>query len=217
MGKTFSAEALTAFARRIAHAAGMSADDAATLADSLVAADLIGVSTHGITRLAIYVKRMRMGLINPKAVPRVERGGAAVAVIDGANAAGQVCGCFAVKHVVDAARRMGIAAATVKHSQHFGTASYYGERIARNGMIGIVFTNSEPAMPPWGGRHAFLGTNPISLVAPTGKEFVLRIDMATSVVARGRVIAASKKGEPIPDGWAIEPLAKPHEGRCLGS
>jgi len=159
--------------------------------------------------LAIYIKRMRAGLIDPKGTPRVERDTPSVVVIDGCNALGQVCGLFAAEKVIEKARSSGVAAATVKRSQHFGAASYYGERIAKEGMIGIVFTNAEPAMPPWGGKEAFFGTNPISLVAPTGKGFPVRIDLATSVAARGRIIAAEKKGEAIPEGWAIDAEGNP--------
>jgi LDH2 family malate/lactate/ureidoglycolate dehydrogenase len=107
------------------------------------------------------------------------------------------------------AREMGIASATVRRSQHFGALSYYCNRAANQGMILLATTNCEPAMSPEGGCEAFFGTNPIAMSFPTGKGFHVKVDLATSLVARGNIIAAQKRGESIPAGWALDPDGNP--------
>ncbi len=107
------------------------------------------------------------------------------------------------------ARRNGIAAATIRNSQHFGALSYFCNLAADDGMILLAMTSGEPSMSPAGSFEPFFGTNPISASFPTGKGFHVKIDMATSIVARGNIIAAAKKDEPIPEGWALDPQGNP--------
>jgi len=195
----------------VAEKAGMPPADARILADSLIHANLIGVDTHGVTRLAIYVKRIKAGLINPRAEPDIRKTSPSVAVVDGRNGVGQVIGTKAMETAVEMARETGAGLVTARASQHFGTCSFYCMKAVANDMIGIAFTNAEPAMVPWGSRKAYFGTNPIALAAPTGGDFPVIIDLATSVTARGKIIAAAKKREKIPLGWAIDPDGNPTE------
>jgi LDH2 family malate/lactate/ureidoglycolate dehydrogenase len=111
--------------------------------------------------------------------------------------------------LIPMARECGIASATIRNSQHFGALSYYCNRAADEGMILIATTTGEPAMSPEGGAEAFFGTNPIATSFPTGRGFPIKIDLATSLVARGNIIAAQKKGERIPEGWALDPDGNP--------
>ncbi len=76
-------------------------------------------------------------------------------------------------------------------------------------MVLLAMTNCEPAMSPEGGYEAFFGTNPIAASFPTGKGFPVKIDLSTSIVARGNIIAAQKKNAPIPEGWALDPDGNP--------
>ena len=99
---------------------------------------------------------------------------------------------------------MGVAVATVRNSQHFGAAGYYTNLAAERGMILLAMSSVEPSMSPTGGADAFFGTNPIAAGFPTGKGWPVKVDLATSVVARGNIIAAQKRGEPIPEGWATD-------------
>jgi LDH2 family malate/lactate/ureidoglycolate dehydrogenase len=196
-------------AREIATAAGMTPADAAILAESLVDADLHGISTHGISRLNIYVRRIQRGLIDPRAELRIEHRLPAVLVVDACNGVGQPQAVKTLERLMPLARQYGVASATIRHSQHFGALSHYCNRAAAQDLILLAMTNCEPAMSPAGACEAFFGTNPIAVSFPTGKEFPLRIDMATSLVARGNIIAAQKAGRAIPEGWALDAEGRP--------
>lgn len=205
----FPKEQLLNLTAQLAEAAGMSAADARIFADALVDADLHGVSTHGLSRLNIYLKRIELGLIDPRAELRVERKRGGVLALDAANGVGQVQAVKAVDMLMPLAREHGVAAATIRNSQHFGAVSYYCNRAAAQGFIMVATTNCEPAMSPTGGWDAFFGTNPIAASFPTGKGFPVKIDLSTSAIARGNIIAAAKKNEPIPLGWALDPNGNP--------
>src|SRR5205807_7870373 len=120
------------------------------------------------------------------------------------NGLGQVQAVKVLDRLIPMARDCGVASATVRNSQHFGALSYYCNRAADQNMILLATTNCEPAMSPEGGCEAFFGTNPIAASFPTGKGFPVKIDLATSIVARGNIIAAQKKGQAIPQGWALD-------------
>ncbi|HZL27017.1 MAG TPA: Ldh family oxidoreductase [Acidobacteriaceae bacterium] len=207
--KRFRPEDVRNFAARLATAAGVPTGDAEILARSLVDADLHGVSTHGVSRLNIYLQRIKKGLIDPKAELVVERGFGSVLTLDACNGLGQVQAVKALDLLMPRAKANGVAVATIRHSQHFGALSYYCNLAADEGMVLLAMTNCEPAMSPEGGYEAFFGTNPIAASFPTGKGFHVKIDLATSVVARGNVIAASKKKEAIPQGWALDRQGRP--------
>jgi LDH2 family malate/lactate/ureidoglycolate dehydrogenase len=183
--------------------------DAEVLADSLVAADLSGTSTHGLSRLAIYVKRIKLGLIDPKPSFTLERQRGATIAVDAGNGLGQVQAFKTLERLIPMAKENGTAVATVRNSQHFGAVSYYCNLAADADLILLAMTNCEPAMSPAGGCQPYFGTNPIAASFPTGKGFHVKVDLATSLVARGNIIAAQKRGEPIPEGWALDPDGNP--------
>jgi LDH2 family malate/lactate/ureidoglycolate dehydrogenase len=205
----FSRTQLEALAGRLAEASGLASDDARLFAHALVDADLHGVSTHGLSRLGIYLKRIQLGLIDPKAELRVERRRAATLVLDAGNGVGHVQAAKALEMLIPVAEQSGVACATIRNSQHFGALSYYSNRAAARGCILLATTNSEPAMSPAGGHDAFFGTNPIAASFPTGKGFNIKIDLSTSAIARGKIIAAAKKNALIPLGWALDPNGEP--------
>jgi len=188
----------------IAQAVGVSDRDAIILADALVDADLQGTSTHGITRLNIYVQRIKKGLIDPRAEIAVDSRRPAVLVVDANNGLGQVQAVKTMDRLVPLAREYGVASATIRRSQHFGALSYYSNRAAAHDAVLLAMTTCEPAMSPTGGRDAFFGTNPIAVSFPTGIGYPIRIDLATSIAARGNIVAADKAGRPIPEGWALD-------------
>jgi (2R)-3-sulfolactate dehydrogenase (NADP+) len=109
----------------------------------------------------------------------------------------------------DTARDLGIAAVAVGRSHHFGVAGHPVERLARDGLIGLAFANAPAAMAPWGGKRALMGTNPIAFAAPREDGDPLVVDLSLSRVARGKVMIAQKKGEPIPEGWALDATGAP--------
>ena len=193
----------------IAVASGVRKPDAAIFATALVDADLHGISTHGVSRVNIYIRRIQKGLIDPKAKLVIDRAPArkrgATLTVDANNGLGQVQALKTLEKLTPLARRHGVAAATIRNSQHFGALSYYCNKAAEQDMILFATTNCEPAMSPEGACQAFFGTNPIAASFPTGKGFPVKIDLATSVVARGNIVAAQKRGQPIPTGWALTP------------
>ncbi|HEY2588374.1 MAG TPA: Ldh family oxidoreductase [Tepidisphaeraceae bacterium] len=202
-------ELLKRWVAQLAGAAGVPTDDAAIVADSLVEADVHGTSTHGVSRLAIYLKRIQRGLIDPRAALTIERRRGATLAIDAGNGLGQVQAVKTLDLLIPMAREMGVATATIRRSQHFGALAYYCNRAADAGMILLATSNCEPSMSPEGSREAFFGTNPIAMSFPTGKGFHVKVDLATSLVARGNIIAAQKRGESIPEGWALDAEGRP--------
>lgn len=177
---------------------------ASVLAESLVDANLKGIDTHGISRLPIYLKRVDEGLIDPGAEMEFEQRFPATGILDANNGFGQVAGRTGMEHAVALAHTEGLGAVGIRNSQHFGAAGYYCENAVNEGCIGLTLTNSEPAMPPSGGYEAFFGTNPIALGVPTGTGPPILIDLSTSIVARGQIIAAAQRGKSIPEGWAVD-------------
>lgn len=190
-------------------AASVPEADAAILADSLLDADLHGLATHGVSRLNVYLRRIERGLVDPAAQLRVEQRRPSALAVDAANGLGQVQAVKTLDRLKPLARQYGMAAATICRSQHFGSLSYYCNRAAQDDMLLWAMTNAEPAMSPAGGCQPFFGTNPLAVSFPTGKGFPLRIDLSTSIVARGRIIAAQKSGQPIPADWALDPDGNP--------
>jgi LDH2 family malate/lactate/ureidoglycolate dehydrogenase len=183
---------------------GLPKREAEIVSGCLLKAELRGVDSHGVSRIPIYVKRLKLGLIKPKARKKIIKKYGSIVVIDGDHGMGHVIGTEAMKECIRTARTKGIAFAGVINSTHFGIASYYTILAAEQDMIGFSSSNSSPRMAPWGSSKALLGTNPISIAIPTGIGFPLVLDMATSTVALGKIMTAAKQGEKIPIGWAID-------------
>jgi LDH2 family malate/lactate/ureidoglycolate dehydrogenase len=208
-GARFDPAALEGYAAAIAMAAAVPGGDARLFAGALVDADLHGVSTHGLSRLNIYIRRIREGLIDPAAVAAIDETRPGALRVDAGNGLGQVAAMRTLEAMVPRARACGVCAATVRGSQHFGAAFHYCNAAARKDMILLAMTSCEPSMSPEGGCEAFFGTNPIAASFPTDLGFTVKIDFATSVVARGNIIAAQKQGRSIPEGWALDPGGEP--------
>ncbi len=205
-----SAHLLTGFARDILTAAGLSGTDAATVSDCLVYADLRGVESHGVSRLPIYARRIADGNVNARPRPRVERGERrALRVIDGDNGPGAVVGRFAMEQAIAAAEDFGVGFALVRSSNHFGMGAWYAGMAAERNCLGICASNAPPTMAVWGAREVALGTNPIAIAAPAGRYGQINLDMSTSAVAKGKVLVYARKGEAIPEGWAIDIEGRP--------
>jgi LDH2 family malate/lactate/ureidoglycolate dehydrogenase len=189
--------------------AGVPPADALTVADSLVEADLRGVSSHGTTRVGIYLERLQAGLINPRPTVSVVRETPTTVLLDGDNGLGAVVGVWAMDEAIRRATAYGTAWVSVRNSNHFGAAAYYVQRAIAARCIGLALTNAPATMALWGGRTPFLGTNPFAMGVPAGQERPIVVDMATSVAARGKIILAAKKGEAIPPGLAVDVEGRP--------
>jgi LDH2 family malate/lactate/ureidoglycolate dehydrogenase len=141
--------------------------------------------------------------------PEVVSDAGAIAVIDGHDGVGQVLAQRAMEEAIARAKRHGLGAVAVRNSNHFGTAMYWTRIAAAEGSIGFLSTNASPSMAPWGGRSKLLGNNPWSIAAPAGKRAPMILDLANSAVARGKVYLARQRGEPIPEGWALDAQGRP--------
>ncbi|WP_422484962.1 Ldh family oxidoreductase [Gudongella sp. DL1XJH-153] len=202
-------QVLKLYCKKLFINAGVPEDDAEIASDNLVDANLHGVDSHGVSRMGIYLKRIREGVDKPVCNLDIENELPATASINANASIGSPVGYRAMKMAIEKARETGIAFVTVKGSNHIGTAAYYSRLAIENDMIGFSATNGAARMAPWGGKEALLGTNPFAVGIPAGKERPIVADMATSLVARGKIILAAKNDQEIPLGWAIDKNGKP--------
>lgn len=208
-GSVFQHRQLQAFVEQLFDANGLVAEDARTAAAALVKANLRGVDSHGVARVPMYCERLRRGVAKARPVVRVEKTAPAAALVDGDNGLGLVVGKRAMEEAITMAEASGIGLVGVKRSGHYGMAALYILQAVEAGCIAFAFTNASRAIPVWGGRSPFLGTSPFAAGAPAnqGPPFVL--DMACSVVARGKLKYAAQRGEPIPEGLALDKHGRP--------
>ena len=209
MSARFPPERLLGFARDCAARLGLGEDDAALLADTLVQAELWGHPSHGLLRLFWYGARIQSGAIDVGA--RLERtaDAGALATIDGGDGLGQRVAAAAIDLAIEKAKAQGVGCVSARRSGHFGTAMYFTRRAAEAGCVGLLTTNSSPAMPAFGGVEKRVGANPWSIAAPAGRYPPLMLDISNTAVARGKLYAAEARGEAIPEGWAIGPDGAP--------
>lgn len=188
---------------------GIAAADAALVADSLVEANLRGVDSHGVSRIPIYIDRIRRGTTNRAPDVRVvsEHGGALL--IDGDNGLGQVVTQRAVELAFDRLPTHRVVSVGIRNSNHYGSGAYFARRAAERGAAVFLYGNAPSTMVAWGGRDRFLGTNPYTFAVPAGDRAPIVLDMATSVVARGKIILNSQLGQGIPEGWAVDAAGRP--------
>lgn len=210
MEKTyFKADSLRSFCEEVFISCNMIPKDAYIVADSLVQSNLRGVDSHGVTRVGIYVKRLKMGLVNPRPNVEVVRESAATLLVDGDNGMGQVVGVRALELGLERAKQSGGVSIGVRRSNHYGAGAYYVQRAISRDMVAFAYSNAPPTMAPWGGVDPYVGTNPYTYGVPAGKYEPIILDMATSIVARGKIILAAGRDEPIPEGWAIDQQGRP--------
>ncbi len=183
---------------------GMTQEDAGNVADNLIDADMRGVTTHGLTRIPLYVEKIELGICDPKVRPEIIRDFGGTAVIDAKNCMGQVSGTMAMELAIEKAEKFGIGFVGVRNGCHYGTAGYYAMMAEKKGMIGLSTTNSGVFVAPYGGVEKRLGTNPVAVALPAKKHLPVLLDMATSRVARGKLLVSMKKGEDVPPDWALD-------------
>jgi LDH2 family malate/lactate/ureidoglycolate dehydrogenase len=201
----FPADSLQSIGRDLLMALGAPEGHARVVADSLVAANLRGVDSHGIQMLTTYIQQLRAGGINVPAIGHVEREDGVCLRYHGENGLGQVVSDRCTDHAIRIARALGVAVVVANHSNHFGAGAWWGEKLAREGFIGIVMSNACPAVAPWQGRTPILGTNPLCVAVPgAGGRGRWLLDMATTTVALGKLVHASNLNQStIPRDWGF--------------
>ena len=207
--ETISVDELTDLVTQAFIASKTSDDNAARVARALVGAEIDGQKGHGLSRVASYTLQSATGKIDGFATPTLQVKRPGTAMVDAANGFAYPAVDLAVSHLTKTADDAGIAAAAIVQSNHAGAVGQHVERLADAGLIALFFANTPKAIAPWGGAHALFGTNPIAFAAPRRDGPPIVIDMALSEVARGKILTAAQKGEPIPEGWAVDADGQP--------
>ena len=202
-----TANELNELACRILTAAGAAAEDAKLVADGLVGSNLVGHDSHGVIRLPGCIRAIKAGRLNVHAAPSIVRESPDNAVIDADWGFGQVAATMAMDLAIAKAKTQSVACTSVFNCNDVGRLGTYSARAAEQDCIGIMTVNDGGANPnvvPWGGRTPLFSTNPISAAVPMSPEPDVCVDMATSVVAGGKVIVARKRGDKLPPGCIID-------------
>lgn len=184
--------------------AGIAERPAADTAEILTLADMMGIGTHGLQRVADYLGRIRAGGIDPKASPCVTSLAPALRLVDGRHGLGPAIARRALDETLAAAREQGLGATFVRNGSHLGALAPYLWIAAESGFACVISTNAAPMIAPAGGRAARLGNNPLGIAIPNPGGLPAILDMALSVAARSRVRAAQKAGTQIPADWATD-------------
>ncbi|MFM8592292.1 MAG: Ldh family oxidoreductase [Sphingomonadales bacterium] len=178
-------------------------------ADALVAADLRGIDSHGVARLSGYIRLWEAGRINANPTIRVLHQTPSTAVLDGDSGLGLVVAQEAMQIAIEKAKQVGTGWVSVQNSNHFGIAGYHAMMALQHDMIGMAMTNASPLVAPTFSSDKMLGTNPIAVAAPAGKQPPFVADLATTTAANGKLEILQRKGQGTPTGWVQDKEGAP--------
>ncbi|MFQ5997350.1 MAG: Ldh family oxidoreductase [Dehalococcoidales bacterium] len=205
------------FTREVFTRAGLPPKDAEAEAGALLWANLRGVDSHGVLRIPWYVENIDTGVMNPRPNIQIIKETPTTFFVEADRAMGPVATIFMVDLVVPKAKKAGVCWALIRNLTHQGALGYYSQMMAERDMAGIVFVCDYANMAPHGARAAGVSNNPIAISVPAKRHRPLNLDMATSVVAGGKIWLAIDKGIPIPEGWALDQEGNPTtDPRSLG-
>ncbi|HEY5832160.1 MAG: Ldh family oxidoreductase [Hyphomicrobiaceae bacterium] len=190
-------------------ASNTSGANARSVACALTQAEIDGQKGHGLSRVPSYSAQAKAGKVDGHATPQVRQTRPGSLMIDVGNGFAFPAVDLAVERLPPAAQGCGIAACGFVRSHHFGVVGRHVERLAEAGLIALAFANTPKAMAPWGGRQPVFGTSPLAFAAPQRSGPPIVVDLALSQVARGKILTAAQKGEPIPAGWAVDEQGQP--------
>ncbi len=196
----FNADQLRVLGANVFEELGAPADEAELVSSLLVEANLTGFDSHGMIRLPIYSRGIKMGAVKPGSPITILSETPSTAVVDGGWNFGQVVARYAMNLCIEKAKKSVVGLVTVHHSQHVGRLNAYAEMALDHDMIGIMSVNSKSNVAPYGGKTKQLGTNPLCFAVPAGEEPAMVLDMATSVWARGKIMVYLARGEELPEG-----------------
>jgi uncharacterized oxidoreductase len=204
-----SADQLRTLSASIFTGLGVPKEDAELVATYLVDANLTGFDSHGVIRIPIYTRGIKMGAVKPGAEIKIVSETLSTAVIDGGWNLGQVVAKYAMNVCIEKARKNVVGLVTVRNSHHIGRLNTYAEMAMAQDMIGIASVNSASYVAPFGGKSKQLGTNPLCFAIPSGEEPPMILDMATSVWARGKIMVHMARGEELPENIFMDPDGNP--------
>lgn len=198
-------ELLENFVEDVFKSIGVPLSDAEVCKDVLIEADLKGLDTHGVNRLKpVYYDRILARKQKPVTELETIRESPTTAVIDANNGMGMVAARKSMELAIEKARQYGMGMVAVRNSTHYGIAGYYAEMASIEGLLGITGTNARPAIAPTFGVEPMLGTNPLTFSFPSDEPFPFTLDCATSIIQRGRIEVAARRGKPLPPGQVID-------------
>lgn len=197
----YAYERLLDFSKNIFLKIGFSKDDAETAAVALLSADLRAIDSHGVARLSGYVRLCEAGRVDMGTKPAIIHETPSTAVVDGNGGLGLVIAPFAMDVAIQKAKKVGSGWVSVQNSSHFGIAGVHAMMALQHDMIGIAMTNASPLVAPTFSSDKLLGTNPISVAIPAGKETPFVADFATTTAANGKLEILQRKNMPAPNGW----------------
>ena len=183
-------------------------DDAELVVDSMLEADINGVSTHGIRMLHAYVDKLKNGQF-AIGNPQVIKDSPSFTVMDSNNIIGAISAAKASQICIEKAKEYGMHTVFAKNCNTFGPAFYYAEMMSKAGMIGFVCSNTPAAMPAFNGLEPMLGTNPLAFSCPSKTKGTITLDMATSIVAKSHFSTALANHEKLKEGWALDQNGNP--------
>jgi len=221
MPKIFTYQQLFSFSKNIFLKIGCSESDAQIAAQSLLAADIKGVDSHGVARLSGYVRLWEAKRVNAKPEIKIIHGTPSTATVNGDAGLGLVVAPFAMNIAIEKAKQCGTGWVSVKNSNHFGIAGAHAMMALQNDMIGIAMTNASALVAPTFSTEKMLGTNPIAVAIPAGEEPPFVADFATTTAANGKLEILQRKNAEMPTGWAQtkegEPSTDPHALKSGGA
>jgi len=205
----FRAEDVQTFVTSAFQHLGLPSEDARLVARCLVHADLWAQSGHGVQRVPMYAGRLRAGVVKPKPDVQIQQTAPSSCLVHGDDGMGFVVATRAMDEAIRIAKTQGVGLAGVRRSTHFGCSAHYVRQALEADMVSLVFTNSSPAMPPFGGARALLGASPFAAGAPSGQSHPLVLDMSTTVIARGKLRLMAQRGELIPPDVGLDKQGRP--------
>jgi len=200
---------LSRFVKEAFMAVGTPEEYANIVADHLVLANLRGVDSHGVIRLPNYIRGIMEGYINPKPQIKIIKDSPWLTLLDGDRGIGHAVAAKATEIAINKAKNLGLGVIGIRNIRHIGMLAYYVLKIVNNNMLGFVAVNASPAIGLPGFKKPITGNNPLAMGFPVKNGEPIVLDMALSVVARGKIMVALKRGERIPEGWALSKDGKP--------
>ncbi len=207
----YTVQYLEDFTREVFIKMGCSEQDAITATDVFIAAELRGLSSHGMIRIKDYFQLWQAKRINVKPNIKIVHESPSTAVVDGDGGIGMIPASFAMNLAIKKAEKAGSGWVSVRNSNHFGIAGYYAMMALEKDMIGMSMTNANPLVAPTFSLSRLLGTNPIAVAIPAGKRNPFIADFSTTPIARGKLAVSAKKGEKVPYGYVQDKEGNPSD------
>ena len=216
MPVTLSLQEVYELSRAALMACGANEANAASVARSIREAEAEGIRNVGLAYLPYYCDHVLCGKVDGQAQPQLKQTTPAALLVDAKHGFAHAAYEAGEAALLSLARSQGLAAMGLANSYASGVIGYFADRIARQGLIGLVFTNASASIAPWGGTQPLFGTNPVALGVPRADAPPIIIDQSSSTTARVNVVQAAERGQSIPDTWALDadgrPTTDPNEG-----